>query len=304
MRTSPYDVSVRQTWIDALRGWAIIFVVLFHLHLVFERELASFAFSRGFATFIQAVGPFRMEILYFLSGMLAVRSMRKGWKRYVSGKIDAILWPYMVWTVVMLLADNPRLAQNLVPALYGFSHLSWFLAFLFLYYLIAYATRNKGWWLVAGVSYGLSILLFVTGSPLDRGFVNLWDVPYYFLYFVAGCRFVQSPEAVALFHQDRVILAGWLAGIAVIAVAVVISPPNTFPGYLPVVLASLPFWFWMASARPLQAPLAYVGRNAIYFFVLHYPIIILGKRFLRPPVWLPFRVLCCCQSCWRWEFRR
>jgi hypothetical protein len=185
---------------------------------------------------------------------------------------------------VMLLADNRRLAQNLVPALYGFSHLSWFLAFLFLYYLIAYATRNKGWWLVAGVSYGLSILLFVTGSPLDRGFVNLWDVPYYFLYFVAGCRFVQSPEAVALFHQDRVILAGWLAGIAVIAVAVVISPPNTFPGYLPVVLASLPFWFWMASARPLQAPLAYVGRNAIYFFVLHYPIIILGKRFLRPPV--------------------
>ncbi len=201
MSNSQYDFSRRQEWIDALRGFAILLVIASHISSYFSDILSGYALHSHFSKVVDAIGPLRMEALFFLSGMLVYRSAKKGRKAYIHGKVNAVLWPYVVWTVVMLVLGYNNFSNNIGPALYGFSQSTWFLAFLFTFYLVSDVTRSIDFRIVLLVAYCLAIVLFITGSPVDRNFVKLWDLPYYYLFFRCGDQLVRSETAVELLPQ-------------------------------------------------------------------------------------------------------
>ncbi len=279
---SLHDLSVRQVWMDAFRGSAILLVILFHLLMLFREDLDGHPVYAFLSVITKAVGPFRMEALYFLSGMLVSRSITKAWGPYISRKIDTILWPYIIWTAVILLVEYRTDSYSPLAALYGFSHLTWFLAFLFLYCAVSYVLKSWNFRILLALAYGLSITFFLTGSPLDRGFVNLWDLPYYYLYFVCGHQFAKSPGAVGASQTNAVLVTGWVAAMAVIVAAILVNPPNTHPGYFPFVITSFPFLLWAFSRMWMERFFVYIGRKSIYFFVMHFPIVVLCKRHLVP----------------------
>lgn len=201
MKVSRYDFNERQIWIDSLRGFAILIVIASHIATFFSETLSYYAVHSYFSAVVEAVGPLRMEVLYFLSGMLVPRSARKGRRAYITGKVNAILWPYFVWSAVMLILGYNNLSNNLVPALYGFSTSTWFLSFLFVYYIISDAARKLDFRIVFLIAYCLSIVLFITGSPVDRNFVKLWDFPYYYLYFMCGTQLIAIRESRGVFPE-------------------------------------------------------------------------------------------------------
>ena len=149
------SLKVRYKWMDSLRGLAIVLVV--HFHVVDS----LFAEYPNLPSFIEEltirIAPLRMPILVFLSGLLVSNSLSKGYIRYFSGKIKNILYPYLLWTIILFIMVIVRdfntegepsysLIQSIITTpLY---HL-WFLYYLFFYYLITYFLSNRGIFITA-----------------------------------------------------------------------------------------------------------------------------------------------------------
>ncbi|GAA1533613.1 hypothetical protein GCM10009788_40710 [Nocardioides humi] len=123
---------------DGLRGVTVVAVVLLHA------ELTAGPLP-WLAAVNQALEPYRMPLLMTLSGMLLARSLSRGARRHLTGKVRAILWPYAVWTlldVAHLAADALAAGEPLPPGLlrrlvYDPTSYLWFLAFLFCYHVLA-----------------------------------------------------------------------------------------------------------------------------------------------------------------------
>ncbi|MDK6499355.1 hypothetical protein QP341_26160, partial [Escherichia coli] len=62
--------------------------------------------SVAFANVVQVFQSWRMPMLVFLSGVLLPRSVSKPLGTYYRGKAERILWPFLVWMVVLALATG------------------------------------------------------------------------------------------------------------------------------------------------------------------------------------------------------
>lgn len=90
----------RMSWIDVLRGLAVLAVVLHHAALQVTHGRDT---NLGWiSTLDDAVTPFRMPILMFLSGLLLPLSLAKPWVVYLRGKLRKIAWPYLLWSFLHL----------------------------------------------------------------------------------------------------------------------------------------------------------------------------------------------------------
>ncbi|WP_108718073.1 acyltransferase family protein [Miniimonas sp. S16] len=85
---------------DLLRG-ASIFLVTFNHAILFSVEFGGAPLVAQVAN--QALAPVRMPLMVFMSGLLVGPSLAKGWRPYVSGKARRVLYPYVVWSVIVFL---------------------------------------------------------------------------------------------------------------------------------------------------------------------------------------------------------
>lgn len=133
--------STRLTWMDDVRGTAILLLLLWHASAVpvlFGTEMPEVVRSAN-AFFM----PYRMPTLMLLSGMLLARSLRKPLPTYYAGKIAMVLWPYLVWVII---AKATFLDIEGMPwwhwrAWYATTYL-WFLFFIGVYYAAAPLLRR------------------------------------------------------------------------------------------------------------------------------------------------------------------
>lgn len=133
----------RLLWMDRLRGAAILAVVVLHA------ELQARGATGEDLPLVHAVndilGPVRMPLLVFLSGMLLAPALRKPVGRYLRGKLTGLLWPYLVWSAIDIGQLQWRLVQRgesltwgwVAQVFYNPETYLWFLAYLFVYYLAA-----------------------------------------------------------------------------------------------------------------------------------------------------------------------
>lgn len=134
----------RLEWVDWLRGLAILFVVFHHAVVAFVVVGVS---PPDWALVTNSVvSPYRMPMLMFLSGLLLDRSLRKPTRVYIAGKLRRIGWPYLVWTmgiIVFLVAASQLLGsggysiESILSLILDPRTYTWYLAYLLLYYLLA-----------------------------------------------------------------------------------------------------------------------------------------------------------------------
>lgn len=88
----------RPTWMDVLRGAAVLLVLVFHSASLLR--YADLPVPRSAELLDAAVAPPRISLLVLLSATLLPRSVAKGSRDYLVGKWRAIAWPYLLWTAV------------------------------------------------------------------------------------------------------------------------------------------------------------------------------------------------------------
>jgi uncharacterized membrane protein YcfT len=130
-------------WMDTLRGGAVVAVVVLHSQLT--TSAVTGASLEPLRSANEVLALVRMPLLMVLSGVLLSRSLAKGLRRHYVGKVRAILWPYAVWitfdlTHVMVdcaLAGRPLPWHMLAEVFYDPPGYLWFLAYLFVFHVLA-----------------------------------------------------------------------------------------------------------------------------------------------------------------------
>ncbi len=255
-------------WMDELRGLAIVLVVLFHAQTVDERFVPEM--PDAVWTTMALFAPFRMPLLMFLSGMLLARSLSKPTPVFFAGKLRAIAWPYLLWSLVFLAVSAQLTVGNVLAVAYLPPTYLWFLWFLLAYYVAAWLMRL--WRIPAWV--GLAVGVLGAFGPDAFRFSRFC---FLFVFFLAGDLYVRHRDRLALDARRR-----WLVpAAALVAVAgAVASGLGVEVQYSPLFLAA-PLAAVVLAVVVLPtvrlgrvgAALAYVGRDSLVFYVTHFTVL-------------------------------
>ena len=266
----------RMLWMDSLRGAAILAVIVYHAE-------GQVSVSQGLDVPVlsmvdQALDPFRVPILMLMSGMLVQRSLRKGNRAYVGGKLRKIGWPYLVWSAAMLgllavtapITGNRIRLADFLRIFYSPPTYHWYLAFLLVFYLAALVTP-------AAVLTAATVPLFLITAflPTDDS-QRFW--------FLAGCFLTGDVLTRHWSAVEPVINRVWVQAVGLLlAIAAGIAATRFELKYeilwLPSLLGAV------FGLRPLLEKckstivgrlLAVVGRQSLVYYVSHFMIIILG----------------------------
>lgn len=274
----------RMDWMDALRGVAIILVMVWHapfIPTVFGWQMGDSIHDLN--TFLQ---PFRMPTLMFLSGLLLPRALRKDWRSYYRGKIRLLAWPYLVWVLIHFVQYGPDHPLTSWRAWYATGYL-WFLFFIGVYYLVAPVVTR----FVPAFLTPWAFLVAWTLAPagLER------RILYFAIFYFCGYWLATSPSILAQVRGWRV---GVLGCIALLWGAVAVEGELLIAfraQYAVFSLAGVLALCWLANRVPVRwlGPLAFVGRHSLIYYVAHYPIMTLVVQlaehsFMRyePSIWI------------------
>jgi fucose 4-O-acetylase-like acetyltransferase len=266
---------------DTLRGIAIGLVILDHSGDLVQTNIGGLPV--WIDTFDDAVAPFRMATLVFLSGMLLPASLRKrGWA-YLGGKLRRIGWPYLVWSliVITLLAVTTRITGrpidwNLYPRTFNpFAPPTylWYLYYLLLYYVIALVLRRVPWLVLSAGAVAVAVL--ITG-PL----------PTYGRLFYLMALFFLGATAQEHLARWEALLRNWIFRAVVIVVAAVTLAlagggvsVRYQPQYLWGAFAGICLLMLISQAMAHTRPgrfLAQNGQRSIVYYCTHWSAILIA----------------------------
>lgn len=269
-----YDVVMpsltqrRVEWMDQLRGLAILLVIIVHAEAVVRPWVTMPA---PVIVILEALAPFRIPTLVFLSGMLLERSLAKPTGVYFAGKLRAIAWPYVLWSVAFLaisgaLSVGTLIRVGIVPPTY-----LWYLYFLLVYYALAWIMRKARipFWVAMIVGFALSF----SDDPYRGGRLG-----FLMVFFFAGWYMTRYWAPWVLRHRSWLTAPGALAMIAGGWISAAGVPVRYEP--LPILLTAGGVLFGVCAMSFLEGagwlrPVASVGRASIVFYVTHYPVIYL-----------------------------
>ena len=257
--------KARQEWMDVVRGVCILLVIGLHAALIIER----FGETpwQPLVEFNQLFAPYRMPMLMFLSGLLLERSLRKGPLVYAEGKVRRILYPYMLWTCVFGLVVTPQFEWHNPWLWMGASYL-WYLFFLMLCYAIAPFLRQWNSLAVAVVCLLISYLMPDGTKYQERLFCLMG---YFFLGdFVATSGYMLRVLKARLWLNISVPIAAWLSYAAFLDDGLSYRAELVLPTFAGIIV--LIHLARRLSGFAVAAPLKFVGRNSIIFYIVHYPV--------------------------------
>lgn len=267
---------------DALRGAAIILVVLFHASTL-AQQVSDHQLFRLTAVVV-VFGELRMPLLFCLSGMLIPRSLMKGVGRYITRKMRGILYPYVLWSVVTIgvfdliaIVGGSGWFPNPWWILYQPIEHMWFLAYLFLYAMIALLTR----WVNPVII--VLIALVLTSIPIGVDWSRFWDnaVPFFIGVLIAQ-HWNIFLSATSSFWRGGALLTAAVAVAALSQFGLLNLPRNGwgFPLFLTFIVGATAV-FRPISDRALLAPLRFLGTHSIMFYVSHVPAMLLTRLVMR-----------------------
>lgn len=262
----------RYQWMDALRGLAIVLVILRHAVTV----PAQFGIDAPawFQNVHEFLVPFRMPSLLLLSGLLLDRSLSKGTGRYVSGKLRSLAWPYLIWAFIFL-GLNDGGDRWLDPTAWIATSYLWFLFFLMIYYAVAMVLTRIPVWIVVVAAWGASLLIpdghlveqmlyfagwFFLGQLASRH----WERVYRLLRPVPAVIFAVLGALFGWFGLDGPPELEYRAEFALGALMGILA--------LAALFRALP----SGSTTALQS----IGRISLVWYVAHVPILLVSRRIL------------------------
>lgn len=275
--TSTHDIarSTRLTWVDAVRGAAILLVVVLHASLTLG-TYTDYS-PRSVELFNAAFAPFRMPTLMFLSGLFVSRSLVKGTRAYFSGKLRNVAWPYLVWAALTLVVAGDVTLEFVLRAVYNprETHL-WYLWFLIFFYSAAWVLRRIPPWIPA-------VLALVASQWMPEDY-RLEKAFFLFAFFMLGVGFQRYRARFEHRLASAPVLIASTAAAVVTCVASldgrkVLYEPLSAVGVLGLIVLAMT----VVPALPdgaVRSGLEYLGRNSIAFYVSHMLVVVTAAREL------------------------
>lgn len=264
-------------WMDILRGGAVVLVVFFHAGNTSHAPQLVQMFNDG-------LGSYRLAALFFASGLLLERSLAKGASRFFAGKLRYLVWPYLVWTALIML---PLIGLNrgLEPAwwIYPRGSHTWFLIALATVYAVGFLTRAipPGW---------IALGFLVTSQLIDRQAFQLGafvhDVSWWGFFFFLGVVLARNIDTV-LAAPLWVFLAG--AGITMVWFVLNALPDSpAAKTLLAAVMTAIGVGtaVWALARLPDVWPLRvleWLGRFSIVTYLVHVPVLRIAVNYLGWP---------------------
>lgn len=257
----------RLRWMDLARGLCILVVVIMHSSSALS-ERADIASPPLIEAFNAALGPFRMTLLMFLSGMLLGRSLAKPTGVYIRGKLAQIYWPFLIWSMVVLYAVDLFTVEYILKTPISAPTLLWYLWFLCAYYLLALGMKRFSIPLVPVALLALAV------SPFLPDFLRMSRFAYLFFFFLAGHWYMQNRARIeigGLFAALGLALA--VAGAWMSVEGVVVRYEAVY-AWVPLGLIVWTVWIcgFYQGGSALARPIEWVGRNSLVFYVVHFPV--------------------------------
>lgn len=266
---------------DLLRGAAVLLVISYHLRLLEQKWAGSS--PELVVGFSDALSPFRMPVLLFASGLLLVHSLEKPARASLRGKLRSLLWPWLLWSALMLPLVGWESAERPLWWLNG--TFTWFLVALFLFHLVGLLARR----LHPG---GLALAFAVAWAALPLAGLELHMVGlrpdkllYYAVFFFAGAALRRTLEQHTLpwpvLGLGLLVAAGW----AVHAHDAGGTPTPPVLAHLVVLIALVSVVGILRRMPRLRAlrPLERLGRHSIVPYLVHVPVMELLCRYADLP---------------------
>ncbi len=295
--------SARVMWVDLAKGMSILLVVFYHVWAGIDRRADEIRAPQELYAMVNPVfTAVRMPLFFFVAGMFAVRSLKKPWGVFLSAKASAILWPYLVWSVLQSVlnlvlakvrgAEAPvSLAQLPERLLLDPVDQFWFLYVLFLALLLFYGLNRllrKAWALTLVSFLMLMIPLNVDLSFIRLGSASLSDwgpffqLCQFFLYMALGSLLGPKLLAIPVLPSTKLLvgisLGCFLAVICSVhgiqverdttAMLLGIEWPIGLPVAFLAVASCIAFAMLLERWGPPKLLLAF-GRDSVWLFVLH-----------------------------------
>lgn len=262
---------------DVLRGVAIVLIVQQHATALLGAN--GVAPSSILALGDMLLAPFRIPLLLVLSGMLVPSGIAKGAGAFVASRARTILWPLVVWSLLLALA-YPWLRWDSVAAVpTGPTTYLWYLHALLVCSLVALLVRRVPWWASALVAYGVAIAAHVMDDTewLDTAALERWSL--LLAYLLTGAALRMGLRHIAPIVQRWPVFATLLAigaGVVLLSYSGVRVVRYDDALVAPLVLASVLGAMGLAMRLPLRGPgvpLAAIGRRSVVTYVLHWVVL-------------------------------
>lgn len=277
----PGPLQGRQHWMDLLRGAAILLVIVHHISIV--QQVWDGGTAHEAVLLSEAAKPFRMPALLFASGILLPRSLEKPAGRFLIGKVRSLLWPWLLWSLLMLAIMGWGFGTD--PLWWVNGMYTWFLLALFVYYVVGLLTRRIPPMWVALASLAAWTVMQQFGSALIDPTYRPDKFVYYAVFFFAGAalrRIVLARRMPLWVLAPGLLLAlGWAA----LAMRIDRDPEVPVLSQLVVlaaVLAGVALVQRLPRVRAVRA-LEWLGRHSIVLYLVHLPVIELLARHLDLP---------------------
>ncbi|TRY16745.1 acyltransferase [Tessaracoccus rhinocerotis] len=272
-----HRTSRRLTWMDLLRGTAVLLVML--NHTVNMAHIDGWPMPEWMLDVTRPFEPFRLPMLLLISGLFLPRALAKPVGTYVSGKLRNLAWPLFLWAPVTVLTHVPERAWD--PQAYlGTSHLWYLLTLLFCYAvgLVAHKLGAGSKWFPMWVLPAASLLVLFVWLPDQVNF--FWFGAFFF----AGAALVPYVKRLQEAHWSVfAVLAGATAIGSWLHVAKITQGQSLLTFALAV--AGCGAMVWLAPRIPrvaLVRGLEAIGRRSIIYYVVHLPVIAALYNVLQP----------------------
>ena len=94
----------REIWADVAKGLAIVFVVYGHAYRGL-REANLLSDSPAWAIVDYVIYTTHMPVFFFITGYFFDASIRKGGRKFWSGRLAVLVWPYLLWSFLQFQAQ-------------------------------------------------------------------------------------------------------------------------------------------------------------------------------------------------------
>lgn len=260
----------RALWIDALRGVAILLVMVWHALVIGNDQRVQHGPIWETSVVLQGL---RMPTLFFLSGLLLPRALDKPVGSYIWGKWINLVWPYLVWQLIALV-QAPELSLIRLTD-WGPHNYLWFMFYLMVYFAVALVLR----WVSPLAMLTLALVAFIVlGIVAEEGSQPM-RLGIYAVWFFAGaaCGRVLAEEKPG-FSWDRAIVlfcflaAGWVnRNIVALSTNPEANPFVFVYISIPAVGAAVAAALMFAGHR-VFLPLQWVGRHSVIFYTAHFAV--------------------------------
>ncbi|WP_424464108.1 acyltransferase family protein [Pseudoclavibacter helvolus] len=280
---------------DLIRGSAILLVLLLHATTI-PMLFAGVHPGRVLTDINDVLSPYRMPLLFLLSGLLLERSLRRPLWTYYGSKFRTLVWPYFVWMLVGMLTEEVLTGEHVSvfePRFWGPTNWLWFIGYLAVYYAAAPPlARIPGLWFAI-----VPATLLLLSWPLTDGPIS--DLPYYAAFFFGGLLCARFGDRLRRFETFGLLI--FCFGIALVFGGVLVARNRGFTdvmaeGFaahrlplLSVVLTGMAGAVLLARRvvgahrgenRNVAPWLQYIGVNSVVFYVVHMPVMMLVTAVL------------------------